>query len=66
MPIYEYRCSSCQREFELRRSFSEVDSPAACPTCGSPGQRLLSVFGAKNGMYVKPSGRTAFRGGKEA
>ena len=32
MPIYEYRCSDCQREFELLvRSGDEV----ICPECGS-------------------------------
>jgi putative FmdB family regulatory protein len=45
MPIYEYRCGDCQSKFELLRSFSRADEPAACPGCGAErGRRLVSVF----------------------
>ena len=32
MPIYEYRCSACQHDFEALVTSS---SQAACPACGS-------------------------------
>ena len=43
MPIYEYRCQSCQRKFSmLNRSFSEIKEPI-CTHCGSDGgTRLIS------------------------
>ncbi|HID85947.1 MAG TPA: zinc ribbon domain-containing protein [Anaerolineae bacterium] len=45
MPIYEYRCQSCQTRFELRRSFSQADDPVTCPQCQSGEvQRLISSF----------------------
>lgn len=41
MPIYEYQCSSCGDQFELRQKFS--DEPAKeCPKCGGPIQKLIS------------------------
>ncbi|MCE8418426.1 FmdB family zinc ribbon protein [Rhodovulum sulfidophilum] len=46
MPIYNYRCTACEAEFELLRSLSD-DSTPACPDCGSPEvKRLLSRVAA--------------------
>ena len=43
MPIYEFHCKECRKEFKtLRRS--EQLSDVACPTCGTERvTRLLSV-----------------------
>ena len=43
MPIYEYRCDSCQRRFSmLNRSFSEIKEPV-CSHCGvAGGTRIVS------------------------
>ena len=62
MPIYEYRCLSCGLEFQLRRSIAELDLLADCTVCGNESKRLVSTFGAKNGLYVRAAGKTAFRG----
>jgi putative FmdB family regulatory protein len=42
MPLYEYRCESCQHQFEVIRKFS--DAPLdVCPNCGAgPVVKLLS------------------------
>ena len=42
MPLYEYRCESCQHQFEVIRKFS--DAPLdVCPSCGAgPVVKLLS------------------------
>ena len=42
MPIYEYRCSSCEQTFEQRRPMSQATDPAACPTCMSASPRAIS------------------------
>ncbi|TMJ29821.1 MAG: zinc ribbon domain-containing protein [Alphaproteobacteria bacterium] len=42
MPTYDYRCETCGRVFEARRSFSEDASSAACPDDGAAAVRLFS------------------------
>jgi putative FmdB family regulatory protein len=44
MPIYEYRCTSCNAEFEELVSASATTSPP-CPACGAAdAKRLFSSF----------------------
>jgi putative FmdB family regulatory protein len=44
MPLYEYRCRTCDDVFELRRAMSESNAPADCPHGHADTVRLLSVF----------------------
>ncbi len=66
MPIYEYRCSKCGKEFEEWQKFS--DPPVdACPACGGKASRLIShsSFVLKGtGWYVTDYGRKDTGGGK--
>ncbi|MEI8183266.1 MAG: zinc ribbon domain-containing protein [Desulfomonile sp.] len=59
MPIYEYRCKTCGKEFEEWQKFS--DPPVdACPECGGQASRLISAstFVLKGtGWYVTDYGR---------
>jgi putative FmdB family regulatory protein len=42
MPIYEYACAKCEREFEVEQRITE-DPLKACPECGSRRvKRLIS------------------------
>ena len=42
MPLFEYRCTACDSQFELLIRGSAVP---ACPSCGSTAlERLLSLF----------------------
>ncbi len=54
MPIYEYVCTRCQREFEVIQGFS--DKPIRkCEQCGGPVKKLVSqsAFHLKGtGWYV--------------
>ena len=45
MPIYEYRCGSCQQELETIQKIS--DPPLTdCPSCGEPAlQKKISAAG---------------------
>jgi len=57
MPIYQYRCLNCQRQFELKQSFQ--DKPIAdCPSCHGIARRIFSpvpiIFNGP-GFYVTDS-----------
>ncbi|MDM8001151.1 MAG: zinc ribbon domain-containing protein [Dehalococcoidia bacterium] len=41
MPIYEYKCKTCDLMFEVKRGFSE-SSGASCPKCQCQAQRIFS------------------------
>lgn len=48
MPMYDFRCTNCNKSFEelVRRDCNEVP----CPRCGSlKTQRLLSSFSSRMG-----------------
>ena len=61
MPIYEYWCESCGREFEQMRPMSQSSEPAKCPTCGGQSEKLPSVFASKEEYTIKVPRRGAFR-----
>lgn len=45
MPLYEYHCETCERDFEKRRAIKEADAPVQCPECESEDvTRKLSLF----------------------
>jgi putative FmdB family regulatory protein len=42
MPLYEYKCQSCGKKFEVIQKFS--DEPlTAHPECGGPAEKLFSA-----------------------
>ena len=54
MPIYEYRCNACSKQFELFQKIT--DEPLAeCPECGGTVERLVSAtsFSLKGGGWYK-------------
>lgn len=52
MPLYEYSCDSCGKNFEIMQKMS--DKPIdKCPTCGST---LHKVFSSEIGISFKGSG----------
>ena len=57
MPIYEFCCSLCSCDFELRRKFGD-DSDACCPKCNGEGRRIFSpvpIIFKGSGFYVTDS-----------
>ena len=61
MPIYEYRCQSCNHELEVMQKLSDPEL-SDCPACGQPElKKLISVVGfrLKGGGWYE----TDFKGG---
>lgn len=64
MPIYEYRCTKCRKEFELFQKIT--DEPASeCPDCGGRIERLVSAtsFSLKGGGWYKDGYASSSTGG---
>ena len=48
MPLYEYRCTACDKRTEQLVLAGDVASTPVCPSCGSHDMgRLLSTFAAQ-------------------
>jgi putative FmdB family regulatory protein len=76
MPVYEYRCTACNHQFELQQKFSEPPADH-CPDCGGAVRKMVSAsaFSLKGGgwygdgykMAVEtPKTEAAGAGGTEA
>ena len=60
MPLYEYSCNKCGKQFEKLVSMSNRDKPQKCPSCDSEDtQKLMSTFATKS----DGSGPTSSGGG---
>ncbi|MDY7104044.1 MAG: zinc ribbon domain-containing protein [Actinomycetota bacterium] len=55
MPAYEYRCTTCDAQFELRRPMAESDAPTTCPD-GHRARRIVSAFATVGASSAMSSG----------
>lgn len=47
MPLYEYKCGKCGREYESYRKLSDMGKDEKCPSCGGRAERMkISLFRA--------------------
>ncbi|HUJ59166.1 MAG TPA: zinc ribbon domain-containing protein [Kofleriaceae bacterium] len=51
MPVYEYECKACHREFEYQQRMSDPDK-TVCEVCGGALERLIS----RTAFQLKGSG----------
>ena len=59
MPRYDYRCTGCGHQFELRQSFSAA-TVQECPECGADANRKIHappVIFKGSGWYVNDYGK---------
>jgi len=59
LPRYDYRCTACGHQFELRQSF-DSDPVADCLECGAPSNRKIHappVIFKGSGWYVTDYGK---------
>jgi putative FmdB family regulatory protein len=66
MPIYQYYCEKCEKEFELKRLMADIDKPAPCPKCKKEGTKLVTAFSSMVGLHLKTPSKAIFRQKKEA
>lgn len=60
MPIYEYACADCGKNYEQIRRMTEADTDLECPGCRSAHvQRQLSSFATTSGN-VSSSGNVNY------
>ena len=70
MPVYEYQCKACGRDFEYQQRMSDPDK-TTCEVCGGALDRLISrtAFTLKGGgwykdLYASPKPEKAAGDGK--
>lgn len=57
MPLYDYRCTSCNDQYEVREGF-DAPSRQPCPKCGSVAKRVLHpppIVFKGSGFYITDS-----------
>ncbi len=60
MPLYEYRCSGCNHQFELL--ILKASQPISCPACASESvERLLSMFAVSSDASRQASTASAYK-----
>jgi putative FmdB family regulatory protein len=54
MPVYEYQCQACSREFEYQQRMADPEK-TVCEACGGALERLISrtAFQLKGGGWYK-------------
>lgn len=63
MPLYEYRCLNCEKDFETL--VLDSDEEVNCPQCGSGNgnlEKLFSAFGFKSKNSIASSTATVSSG----
>lgn len=66
MPLYEYRCESCAKEFEAYKRTSEDKGAETCPACGARSGKVgISLFNPK-GTGTPPGGSSCGSGSRRS
>ena len=55
MPLYDYRCRTCDETFEVRRPMADTGQPTPCPSGHADTVKLLA-FAAVGGRAAVPAG----------
>ncbi len=68
MPTYSYRCTECDRAFDIVQAFTD-DTLTVCPTCGGKLRKVFSPVGVSfngSGFYRTDSRAGTTAGGSSA
>jgi len=60
VPVYQYACTSCGEQLEVRQSFTD-DALTVCPVCAGRLRKVLSAVGVvfKGSGFYRTDSRTA-------
>lgn len=60
MPVYEYACTACDEQLEVRQSFTD-EALSVCPVCSGRLRKVLSAVGVvfKGSGFYRNDSRTA-------
>ena len=64
MPVYQYACTECGEELEVRQSFTD-EALTVCPTCSGRLRKVLSAVGVvfKGSGFYRNDSRADARAG---
>lgn len=54
MPIYQYRCTSCNYQCDMVHGMGEIVK-SECPACGAPMRKLFTVPNVAWSSFINPS-----------
>ena len=64
MPLYEYKCETCSRVFEVYKRLADDTSASPCPVCGEKADKVgVSLVSARTGGAGSPGGSATCGGG---
>jgi putative FmdB family regulatory protein len=66
MPLYDYRCRSCDHELEVQQSIND-DALTTCPECGGELRKVFSPVGIsfKGSGFYRNDARSSSNGGSK-
>jgi len=53
---YEYRCTECNKIFEIERGINEEKDKITCPKCGS--SKTIRIYNALNTINTKSNSKS--------
>ncbi len=64
MPTYDYACTDCDHQFEVRQSFTD-DALTQCPECSGRLRKLFNAVGVvfKGSGFYRTDSRSGGKGG---
>lgn len=67
MPVYQYACTDCGSQLEVRQSFTD-DALTVCPQCEGRLRKVLSAVGVvfKGSGFYRTDSRTSTSNGSES
>lgn len=63
MPLYEYKCVKCNKQFTLLQSVNASEKDTKCPDCKGSVKKVVSSFSCSISSGFSGAGGSSFSGG---